>query len=158
MKTTSKYYAQGERAFATKSGRDSHGYKDPVKIREWNRGYDDAAEHQRQHEARVAEDDKRLRWVDSTSYSQGERGKREPDCWDLESTLLRGYPLTVFNLGKRGRDVWVVRLIGSLDREYPAMPAEEIKHIAIGHLREHLEKTRDRAIAALEAVTEFQRR
>lgn len=80
-----KYRRQGERARGRGESRESCRYKAPEIVSEWQAGWDAA-------DARIAERlrwEAEPRWEDTTSYSQGERGTREPDSWSLVGDVIR---------------------------------------------------------------------
>jgi hypothetical protein len=148
----SKYFDQGARAFRRREARTSCRFKAPDIVSEWQRGWEAEAEEAAAREARLTEKAKQLRWVDRTSYSQGQRGKIEPDLWVLESSLL---PVDVHIEAIKGGGWRIVVERGAFAyREQPAMPLADAQALALGVAKECLRRKRealDTAIAAIDA-------
>lgn len=135
----SKYFSQGRKARSQNETRASCRYKAADIVRDWQAGWD--AEDQRIAEAKAEHERERaiLRWVDSTSYSQGERGKVEPRTWSLCSSRLGQIKVSITRrLYSTG---WVIAIVGLTatgrhEHEIADLPAVDAKSAAVEYLRQ----------------------
>jgi hypothetical protein len=157
--TESKYTAQGREARRANKARASCRYTAKDIVRDWNAGWDLKDQEITAARLRHTEEEATFRWVDSSDYSQGERGKVEPRQWKLLSSQLGGLALSIRKVAGR----WVIRVSGltayPIENEIPAgglridpaQPADEAKTIAIEYLRS-LVAVRRAELEALQAI------